>query len=275
MTVARLIALSSPVFTENSPALNMAIDQAILESVDEGAGPTLRLYQWSEPTLSLGYFQRAGDRSLHATSQSLAMVRRATGGGAIVHHHELTYSFVCPITKSLVGARSNLYKRTHQAIVQTLAQFGVRAARYEDQGDSQVSRDPIGDPIGGQVGGQIRGEPDGIKEPFLCFARRTDEDLIVAGYKVTGSAQRTARRAVLQHGSILMDVSPFAPELPGVNTLASKQIDVEAFAEKFAAQIEGFFSIHLSGYQLDPSLRQRARRIVEERFGSTIWNKKR
>ena len=73
---------------------NMAIDEALLESAaDESCDlVTLRFYRWSEPTLSLGYFQSYEDRNSHEASRSLPVVRRSSGGGALVHDHEWTYS---------------------------------------------------------------------------------------------------------------------------------------------------------------------------------------
>src|SRR5689334_21696416 len=84
-------------------SMNMAIDDALLESAAEAGVATLRLYQWSEPTLSLGYFQAAAERKTHQPSLTCALVRRASGGGAILHDRELTYSLALP-EKSSVAA---------------------------------------------------------------------------------------------------------------------------------------------------------------------------
>ncbi len=180
----------------------MAVDQAILESVEASLIPTLRFYGWLEPTLSLGYFQAYQSRFGHAASSACACVRRATGGGAILHDHELTYSLVMPMAVSATQARQRLYRDVHLAVVRSLADFGVRATPY-----------------------RLDGRPDGQESAFLCFQRRTDEDLIVSGYKIVGSAQRRSRGAVLQHGSVLLRASRYAPELPGVFELTSQQID--------------------------------------------------
>src|SRR5882724_9809402 len=77
-------------------AWNMAVDEALLESAAVDGIATLRLYQWSEPTLSLGYFQPAADRQTHPASRECPLVRRASGGGAILHDRELTYSLAIP-----------------------------------------------------------------------------------------------------------------------------------------------------------------------------------
>ncbi len=77
-------------------AWNMAVDEALLMDAVENGVATLRFYQWSEPTLSLGYFQRYSDREQHAASRKCAVVRRQSGGGAILHDRELTYSLMLP-----------------------------------------------------------------------------------------------------------------------------------------------------------------------------------
>ena len=86
-------------------AENMAIDQAILNSVSRTGVPVLRFYQWAEPTLSLGYFQGVAARAAHGHSDSICCVRRTTGGGAIVHDRELTYSVSIPVPASSAGPR--------------------------------------------------------------------------------------------------------------------------------------------------------------------------
>ncbi|MCG8653349.1 MAG: lipoate--protein ligase family protein, partial [Pirellulales bacterium] len=150
----------------------MSIDQTLLETVDRGGPPTLRFYTWNQPTLSLGYFQPQVQRREHSASRKLELVRRATGGGAIVHHHELTYCLVMPLGDRRSGARVDLYQGLHQVASDVLAEFGVRASPHRLSG-----REENVDP-----------------SAFLCFQRRTAEDLVVAGYKVLGSAQRRGRR---------------------------------------------------------------------------------
>ncbi|HRE99429.1 MAG TPA: hypothetical protein PLI18_02855 [Pirellulaceae bacterium] len=174
-----------------SGARNMAVDEALLEGVGDGGRPCLRFYRWREPTLSLGYFQPLADRRLHDASGSIPVVRRVTGGGAIVHDRELTYSLVLPIRDRWAAAHRELYDRIHGAIVGWLRQLGLSSARLHP------------------------GLPQD-DEPFLCFQRRSDGDVEGDGYKVLGSAQRRTRTAMLQHGSLLLGRSRFAPELPGV-----------------------------------------------------------
>lgn len=199
-------------------AANMAADQSMLESVDAGGPPTLRFYRWQTPTLSLGYFQSRSDRDQHAESLGAECVRRASGGGAIVHHHELTYSIAWPIDGNVRGANLVLYRQVRDAIVEALLTLGVHAVPFADLAGARVAR---------PVGRSGEGTNPGV-DPFLCFQRRTADDLIVAGYKVLGSAQRKGKRAVLQHGSLLLAASPLAPQLPGLRELGLAQVDSDA-----------------------------------------------
>ena len=211
LTIGRLIPLHACRGAEN-----MAVDQALLESVDASGRPALRFYTWRLPTLSLGYFQPESERRGHIESRLLDCVRRATGGGAIVHHHELTYSLAIPSSGASAGPRIDLYRQTHQSLVEALHEYGVHASPYRVVSD----------------GGRI-GQPN----PFLCFQRRTDEDLIVHGYKVVGSAQRKSRNSMLQHGSVLFKASRWAPQLPGVEDLTGCMIPMEEFAMSFARRL--------------------------------------
>ena len=127
---------------------NMALDEAILQYVAKHPAIILRIYRWAEPTLSLGYFQKLGDRQQHLESAGLNVVRRATGGGAIVHHHDLTYSLALndealqrleakvPIDSdslrlgklTSIGASTRLYNALHSGVTDLLEQHGYAAS---------------------------------------------------------------------------------------------------------------------------------------------------
>lgn len=163
---------------------NMARDEALLTSVGSGESPpTLRLYQWSPPTVSLGYFQRFADfEALGPPANELAVVRRLTGGGAILHDREWTYSLALPVGHPLLAHGPNrLYELAHDAIMTALARQAIDARRSGCTDDSSATRGP-----------------------FFCFARRHCFDLLSDGAKIAGSAQRRTRIGVLQHGSIIL-----------------------------------------------------------------------
>ena len=189
----------------------MARDEALLQHVGRGlAPPTLRLYQWDPATVSLGYFQSFAEiREQPKTIRAMPVVRRLTGGGAIIHDEELTYSLVLPTAHPLLKQGPlRLYALVHDAVVAMLADRGVTA---------------------GRVG--CAPQSNGRHGPFLCFDRRHPLDVAVAGQKVLGSAQRRTADAVLQHGSLqlarlaLPDRHRYEPTNltgPLVNALAEK-----------------------------------------------------
>ncbi len=163
---------------------NMARDEALLLRVGRGESPpTLRLYQWDPPTISLGYFQRYADYTLlPEPAGTLPVVRRLTGGGAILHDWELTYSLTLPVAHPLLEQGPNrLYEMMHDVVITALAALGVGGARCGVSDDSGAA-----------------------KGPFFCFARRHCYDVLVGSDKLAGSAQRRTRQAVLQHGSIVL-----------------------------------------------------------------------
>lgn len=163
---------------------NMARDEALLTCVGRGESPpTLRLYEWTPPTISLGYFQRYAEyESLPPPAGELPAVRRLTGGGAILHDQELTYSLALPLDHRLLGEGPNhLYELFHEAVTACLAAIGAAVAACGVTDDS----------------GPTRG-------PFFCFARRHCYDLLLLDRKIAGSAQRRTRDAVLQHGSVIL-----------------------------------------------------------------------
>ena len=108
----------------------MAVDQALLESVEESRVPVLRIYAWEPATLSLGYFQSYSDREHHQPSLDCSVVRRASGGGAIMHHLETTYSLSIPSSNRWSSRNTDVYSIVHQCIVDALADWDIQVAEF-------------------------------------------------------------------------------------------------------------------------------------------------
>src|SRR5262245_11329728 len=183
-------------------AWNMSVDEALLQAAETDGVATLRFYQWREPTLSLGYFQSHIDRHRHPVSSSCPLVRRSTGGGAILHDRELTYSIILPLAESRRFAAENLYRAVHGSLIETLGELGITASLCDCSSAA-------------------------ANEPFLCFQRRTLGDILLGQHKIGGSAQRRRGCAILQHGSILLARSAAAPELAGIADLTGINLSAE------------------------------------------------
>jgi lipoate-protein ligase A len=121
------------------------------------------------------------------------VVRRPSGGGAILHGSDLTYAIAVGRSHPWGVSAQRLYDGVHGAAVEVLRAMGLPAAVVAEV-------DPTGDDVGRSPG---RGAP-GPETPFLCFDRRSPGDVVVDGCKVLGSAQRRHRSAVVQHGSLLL-----------------------------------------------------------------------
>lgn len=172
----------------------MAVDEALLETAIESRVATLRFYQWSEPTVSLGYFQKMDSFLAESALAHLPVVRRLSGGGAILHDDELTYSIALPATQSLFRQPHELYSIVHGAICDVLRSVGFPVTFRGQNVKQQI-------------------------EPTLCFLRQDEHDVTLNGIKVLGSAQRRRRGAILQHGSLILRASSQAPQLPGLEDL--------------------------------------------------------
>jgi lipoyl(octanoyl) transferase len=230
---------------------NMALDEALLERAAQRSSPVLRFYQWSEPTLSLGYFQRIADRSSHEPSRDCALVRRASGGGAILHDRELTYSLTVPAGHHFSRRANDLYRISHQALVEALADWSISASLYEPEESRPTAHDRI--------------------EPFMCFARRTRGDVLVNQWKIAGSAQRRSRGAVLQHGSILLEQSKFSPELPGIRELTNRHIEAEKLADRFRSGLAVHLRLEFDFRQSPIEIIEAARQIEALKFANPRW----
>lgn len=112
-------------------------------------------------------------------------------------------------------------------------------------------------------------------EAFLCFQRRTSEDLVVHGYKVLGSAQRRGRFAILQHGSLLLRASPHAPQLPGLEDLLGVRFDLSRWGAILAEAIAAELGWTLEAGDVTADEAAATERIRAERFANQRWIGKR
>jgi lipoate-protein ligase A len=236
----------------SSGSWNMAVDHALLESANESGLITLRVYAWSAATVSLGYFQRYQDREVHAASADCSLVRRSTGGGAIVHDREMTYSLSVPSSNRWSKSNEQIYFLVHEIIVQLLAEQGVKAELFDGPKAT-----------------------DGA-ESFLCFQRRTKGDVVLKGYKVCGSAQRRKKNALIQHGSLLLQMSPHAPELPGILDLSSESgFSTADVVSEFSSRVADRLGVNLSVGEMDSSETRIAELANKEIYAIGAWNQKR
>ncbi len=198
----------------------MARDEGLLH--DTATRPArLRLYAWMPPTISLGYFQRYDDlRRLPAELQRLPVVRRLTGGGAILHDREVTYSLVLDNTVNVATrAPTELYRLVHDCWRAVLAADGLIL-------DMAPDHFPLPTPRGG---------------PFFCFEKPGRTDLIYGGQKLLGSAQRRLPGAVLQHGSLMLG-QRFAGH-PGATLGDPDSARANAWCDAFVTRLAGALNL--------------------------------
>jgi lipoate-protein ligase A len=183
---------------------NMAIDEALLRDATPESPIVLRVYQWDQPTLSLGHFQSWEDCRTIPGLSDLPWVRRKTGGGAIVHDQEITYSILIPETrnKTSKGHSELFYRAIHGSVVENLRKLGWDAKLSETCTCSTATNQK--------------------EEPFLCFSRRSPVDLMIETNKILGSAQRRTSAGLLQHGSLLVLHSPTTPRLIGLSEITKR-----------------------------------------------------
>ena len=241
-------------------AFNMAVDQALFTAVQAGAAPVLRLYRWQPACLSLGRHQRAIGiyDAERARQQGIDIVRRPTGGLAVLHDAELTYAVAAPAAP--FGGPRAAYVRINKALVAALRALGASAML----GSGPATHSP---------------SPDAVHP---CFERPAPGEVTANGRKLVGSAQRVERHTVLQHGSILLagsqdDVVRLQPGgTPGVRgevTLTELLGEPPPWPRLLAAVCHGFeqaFGIRLAPSLLDSEERESVA-VELERFSSDAW----
>lgn len=243
----------------NDGPAQMALDEALLEHVaDRPEAAYLRTYQWRQPTLSLGYFQHLGEVEAEPRWRSVPLVRRPTGGGAIWHRHELTYALVTPARSARAQPHSALYRAVHAMFLAGLRDHGLPAERRGQDG-----RRP--DVPAAQPG----------QRPFLCFTDRDADDIVSAGFKIVGSAQRRRAGAILQHGSLLLRSCPRTPELRGACELADVPSDPLVWTRWLQEHLEASLELSPDSREWPSSVRRRAGELEQSVYRNPSWTARR
>jgi lipoate-protein ligase A len=259
---------------EADGATNMALDEAIVASVVEGASPpTLRFYAWSPPCLSLGRSQSIFDVDLVACHVAgVDLVRRPSGGRAILHTDELTYSVALQQTDPLAaGGILESYRRLSEGLLAALHRLGVPAVQA------------------------VAEHKQGEDRSAVCFETPSHYEITVGGRKLVGSAQWRARDGVLQHGSlplhgditrILAYLALSGPEREAQRqALRSRATTIQeslgrpvSFAQVCAALAEGFsqaLGLSLERGELTASERVLADQLWRDRYAEPGWTGRR
>ncbi|GAB2693440.1 biotin/lipoate A/B protein ligase family protein [Paenibacillus thermoaerophilus] len=270
-----------------SPAENMAIDEAILTAHSEGnVPPTVRFYGWNPPSLSVGYFQKASEEVDFEALDRLGIgyVRRATGGRAVLHDRELTYSLIVSedypgLPKSVTEA----YRVLSVGLLYGFQNLGLDAEMVTLASEEEKRK---------------YASPEGSSS--ACFDSPSWYELVVEGRKIAGSAQTRARGVVLQHGSILLDLDAdllfdllrfpseriktrmkesFLRKAVAINELLeAKNLPAVDLPRVEAAFFEGLargLEAELVPGELTPYERELADRLVREKYGNEEWNHRR
>jgi lipoate-protein ligase A len=221
---------------DHSAAMNMAIDEALLEGLTV---PAIRFYRWESPALSFGYFGRFADVASYQSERDLA--RRWTGGGIVFHGEDLTYSILIPANDAAFAESSmSIYEKIHRVLCDALFASGLNpvVAGVGDPGSCSATK----------------ARRAGISDAgYSCFANPVRADIMIDGHKVAGAAQRRTRRGLLQQGSI-------------------QGIDIgNGLAEGFAQAL----SANCCEPKVDEEILKLARKLAQQKYGAESWLRKR
>lgn len=243
-------------------SFNMAVDEAIAQHVLAGTvPPTLRFYGWKGHCISLGRFQKRSDIDIeYCKRMMINIVRRPTGGRAILHGEELTYSFCSGISGSdhfrdLSGSYTALSMVFDGAFKRLDIETRVRDKREKGKVLSKASN---------------------------CFDAVSVGEITLSGQKIIGSAQKRFRNGFLQQGCIPLSIdkdissSVFGRHgtMPGLLSL-TESLDIERLKNAIFHEISSFFSVELKNSELTESEVDLARELQEKKYSSTHWTDQR
>lgn len=253
-------------FIDSGPcaaSFNMALDEAIATEVRRGAvPPTLRLYGWEIPSVTLGSFQKISDVDLpYCIGNNIPVVRRPTGGRAIFHRDELTYSFSAGNRGFFSGGLLDTYRQLSIALKSALDMLGVEITmKMERETRRILARSP------------------------LCFKSTSYGELSANGKKLIGSAQKRWKDGFLQQGSMpygideertrkIFKLDPFSDMREGMIGLreALPDLNPAVLKEAIRTAFEKTFRVSLLYSDLSPAESRLARELDGRKYLSSRW----
>ena len=255
-------------------AWNMALDESILEHIGHGeSNPTLRLYAWTPACLSLGYAQPFADVDMHRLKErGWEVVRRATGGRAILHTDELTYSVIAPSNEPRVeGSILESYNRLAQALLLGLKSLEIPVEMKEGKADNGAVPNPV------------------------CFEVPSTYEITVNGKKLIGSAQARKKEGVLQHGSLPLtgDLTRICQTLTFENESAredaskrllerattvesalGREVSWEMASQVFVQAFEAQLGLKLEAGRISESESKKTEELVKEKKDHPSWTER-
>jgi lipoate-protein ligase A len=252
----------------------MALDESILEHIGRGeSSPTLRLYAWEPACLSLGHAQPYADVDIaRLRERGWEVVRRATGGRAILHTDEITYSVIAPNDEPRVaGTVLESYNRLAQALLLAVQELDLPVEVKEGKADNGATANPV------------------------CFEVPSTYEITVNGKKLIGSAQARKKDGVLQHGSLpltgdltricqaLVFENESAREAASTRLLAraatvesalGREVSWETAAQAFIHAFEAQLGLNLKRGELSESESKRTDDLINEKYGHPSWTER-
>lgn len=261
-----------------SPAYNMAADEKLLEWHSEGIiPPVVRFYGWNPPSLSIGFFQKVEKEiNMEAVKKhQLGFVRRPTGGRAVLHDEELTYSVIVTESyPSMPKSVTEAYRVISEGVLQGFRYLGL---------DAYFSVP------------KTKEEEEQLKNPrsSVCFDAPSWYELVVEGRKIAGSAQTRQKGVILQHGSIVIDMNEdqlfdlfkypservrermqraFKNKAVSINDLTGTKVSIEEVTEAFKKGFEKGLDIHMTPYAFRKEQEEEILELAKNKYESDEWN---
>ncbi|HSJ36866.1 MAG TPA: biotin/lipoate A/B protein ligase family protein [Planococcus sp. (in: firmicutes)] len=256
-----------------SPAFNMALDELMLEWLSKGEiGPTIRFYGWSPAGISIGRFQDAEKKIdfQQAATYGVDIVRRQTGGRAVLHDQELTYSAVVPETHpAMPRSVKEAYLVISKGLLEGFRELGISA----EFAIPELSREKT--------------------DSAVCFDKSSWYELIVDGKKAAGSAQMRKKGIILQHGSIPIEIDSvklfdlfsypsieikhrareaFKGKAIAINEAVDRPCDFDSVKAAFKSGFEKGLGIELETLTLSEAQLVEIDRLAETKYKNLDWN---
>jgi lipoate-protein ligase A len=260
----------------HSPEYNMALDEYLLECGAKGrTQPVLRFYGWNPPGLSIGYFQKTDGKIDFegAKAHHVVCVRRLTGGLAVLHHNELTYSVIIPedypdMPRSVVGA----YRILSKGLLEGFRALGLNADLAIPESKLGSSHSPV------------------------CFEEASWYELVVEGRKAAGSAQTRQRGMILQHGSIPISVDEeelfdcfhyantrlkerakraFSNKAVALENLLGREVTLDEVKKAFYHGFEKGLNMTFHPLTLTEEDEKEVRALAKNKYATDRWNRSR